>query len=297
MLGAEESLSPLLPSQLAVEHAQADVNGVRLHYVWRGEGEPVVLLHGFPETWWSWRHQVEPLARAGYRVIAPDLRGYGASDKRGPFDLDTLAADVRGLVRALGYERARIVGHDWGGAIAWELGARSPELCERLAVLCCPHPAAMRAALVSRPSLSQIKRSWYMGFFQLPWLPERMFTSQKARNVGRAIRGNALDRKNFAPEELAPFREAALLPGAASAMLGYYRDALPQLWRPSFAPVELPVLLVWAMQDMALGYDDLVPETLRWAPKAKVERIDGCGHFVQAERPEQLNQLLLRHLA
>jgi len=131
----------------------------------------VVLLHGFPEFWWSWRFQIAPLAAAGYRVVAPDLRGYNETERTGPYDLDTLSGDIASLIAHLGESRATIVGHDWGGAITWHLAAMRPDTCERAVVLNAPHPAVFGAVL--RHSLDQLRRSWYMFFFQLPWLPER----------------------------------------------------------------------------------------------------------------------------
>ena len=291
------------PDQLQVRHRFVDLPRLKLHLVEAGEGPLVLLLHGFPESWWSWRYQLEPLARAGYRVVAPDLRGYGESGRQGPYDLDTLAADVCALIDALGAEPAPVVvGHDWGGAVAWHLAAHRPEHCRRLAVLNCPHPARMREALLTRPRWSQLKRSWYMFFFGLPWLPEWLLTRDRAGGLVRVMRASAVDRTNFGLEELEPLRQAILAPGAASAMVGWYRAALwdglgHPLRPPRYPPIGCPSLLIWGLDDPALGFDDVVPGTEALAPGLAIERIPGCGHFVQAEQPERVNQLLLRFLA
>src|SRR5262249_25428634 len=131
------------PGDLPVSHRFELVNGLRYHYVELGEGPLLVLLHGFPESWWTWRHQLVTLANAGYRVIAPDQRGYAETDKKGPYDLDTLASDVAALITVAGAEKADVIGHDWGGAVAWHLASTRPECVRRLAVLSCPHPAQM----------------------------------------------------------------------------------------------------------------------------------------------------------
>ena len=270
-----------------------------MHYVEEGRGPLVVLLHDFPEFWWSWRHQIEPLARAGYRVIAPDQRGYNETDKQGPYDLDTLAADACALIEHAGERRAIVVGHDWGGAVAWHLAATRPEYCERLVVLNCPHPVMMRRALTG--NFRQMRKSWYMFFFLIPWLPEHWLLRNDAAIVARMIRAAAVDRSRFPREQLDRYREAMLKPGAASAAIGWYRQMLRRIFfgkKEKFrsSVITAPSLLIWAMNDVALGYEDLVPGTERYAPRLRIERIERCGHFVQNEAPERVNALLLEFL-
>lgn len=289
------------PADLKVMHHFVQLPSLRLHYVEAGQGPLVVLLHGFPESWWSWRYQFQALADAGFRVVAPDLRGYGETDKRGPFDLDTLAGDVCHLIESLGEKHARIVGHDWGGGVAWHLAGHRPEFCERLVVLNCPHPARMNEALLSKPSWAQLKKSWYFFFFQLPWVPEWLLTRRDAGNLVRMLKASSVDRSHFSPEELRPFREAIQRPGAATAMVNWYRTAVRDGFRrlgkgPASPPITCPALLVWGMQDPALGFDELVPGTEKWAPKLELEEIQGCGHFVQSERPAEVNRALVRFL-
>jgi epoxide hydrolase 4 len=286
-------------SDLEVAHRHVTVNGLRFHYVERGSGPLVVLLHGFPENWWSWRYQIAPLADAGFRVIVPDQRGYNETDKTGPFDLDTLASDVVALVRELGATKAHIVGHDWGGAVAWHLAAKHPAYVDKLAVLNCPHPARMLEAFRTRRS--QLKRSWYMFLFQIPLLPEFLLRRDRASLIVRVLQATAKDRSHFTPDELKPILEGAQAPGAMRAMVGWYRSAFRDALRRRFRPPEYPTIeketvLIWAMDDPTLGYDDLVPGTERYAPRLRVEAVEDCGHFVQAEQPKLVNVLLRRFL-
>lgn len=291
------------PSDLKVTHHFVELPKLRMHYVAAGpeSGPLTILLHGFPENWWSWRYQFDALANAGLRVIAPDLRGYGETGRDGPFDIDTLVGDVCHLIEALGQRNARIVGHDWGGALAWHLASKRPEFCERLVVLNCPHPVRMREALLQRPSWAQVKRSWYFFFFLVPMLPEWLLTKDDAGNTVRVLKGSSVHREHFSADELAPFREAIQRPGAAKAMVDWYRDIV---WRGLTRPFNPPVydditartLVIWGMKDTALGYDDLVPGTEKHVRQLTVEKIPDAGHFVQSERPERVNPPLISFL-
>ncbi len=296
-------MSTLTVDALSVTHQVVDLpTGLRMHFVAKGdERAPVVLLlHGFPETWWSWRHQIEPLAAAGYRVIAPDLRGYGETGTQGPYDLDTIVSDVCALLDTLGAKPARVVGHDWGGATAWHLASTRAEYCERLAVLNCPHPVLMRNAMVRGLKWRQLKKSWYMFFFQVPWLPEFLLTRNDAGEVVRMLRGVSVNKQHFSAEELRPFRDAIQRPGHAKAMVGWYRAAIRDgLRREPVMPTPYPgpAVLIWGLRDPALSFDDVVPGTEQMAPRLRVERLENAGHFVHAEQPEAVNERLLRFLA
>ena len=267
-------------------------------------GPLVLLLHGFPELSLSWRHQLPALGAAGLRAVAPDLRGYGRSGGReGPFDLRTLADDVAGLVAALGRTRAAVVGHDWGGAVAWGAALHRPEVVERLAVLDCPHPAALAHELRHNPR--QLRRSLYMLFFQLPWIPEWMLSRRGGEQVGRALRGGSHVRQAFSWEATRPYRQAFSDPAAARAALGYYRAAFRGfLSRRSrgAAPTRIaaPTLILWGRHDRFLGLETLAPARLApfFAPgnEPAVQIVEGAGHFLQNEAPEEVSAALVRFL-
>lgn len=291
----------MTPADLKVAHHFVTLPNLRLHYVEAGTGPLVVLLHGFPENWWSWRYQVQPLVDAGFRVVAPDLRGYGETEKHGPYDIDTLVGDVCHLIEALGETKAKIVGHDWGGALAWHLASKRPEFCERLVVMNCPHPVRMREALITKPAWKQVRRSYYFFVFLLPGFPEWFLTSDGAKNTVRTIKSSGFDRTHFSAEELEPFRVAIQRPGAARAMIGWYRDIVWSGLKKPFSPpvyddITAETLLIWGMQDPALGFAELVPGTERHAPRLTIEQIPGAGHFVQAEKPELVNPPLIAFL-
>src|SRR5579885_3573611 len=175
------------------QHGMLTTNGIRMHYVTQGEGPLVLLLHGFPEFWYSWRFQIPVLAEQGYRVVAPDLRGYNETEKpkRG-YDIPTLLRDIAGLIEGLGEQRAIIVGHDWGGVLAWQFAIDYPQMTTRLIIMNAPHPGAMLREMHTR---SQRRISWYIFFFQLPWLPVFFFKQKTAYEIGRMLRGAALQKE------------------------------------------------------------------------------------------------------
>lgn len=299
-----------------------ETNGVRLHCAIDGEGPLVILLHGFPECWYSWRHQLAALAPV-CRVVAPDLRGYNESD-RPPgveaYRTEILVEDVLGLVRAFGEQEATIVGHDWGGAIAWLFASRHPEATRRLAVLNCPHPAIMADHLRRNPR--QLLRSWYMFFFQIPWLPETLLGLNRAWAIANGIRRSAVQAHRFSDDDLERLRDAASRPGALRAAINYYRAmfrspeaqaGLPAWWRrflygdSTAAPdaprtvddwprIHCPTLLIWGEQDIALGRE-LVEGTERLiAAPFTLRLVPDAGHWVQQEQPEVVNAALLEFL-
>lgn len=282
-----------------LEDRFADVGtGVRLHYVEAGEGPLVVLLHGFPEFWWSWRHQIPVLAEAGFRVVAVDMRGYGQSDAPPSwrdYRMETLAADVAGLIEALGEERAFVVGHDWGAAVAWMVATLHPERVARLAILNVPHPDTMLRTL--RRSPRQLLHSWYMFFFQIPWLPEHLAGWLRRRfleAVYRDARPGA-----FTAEDLARYEEALLdSPGGLKGPIDYYRAALRQSPRRAqslFRPIPAPVLVIWGAQDRFLSEPMAQPDP-RWVPDVRVVKLPDASHWVQHDEPERVSTLLIEHL-
>ncbi len=218
-----------VPEQGPWTHGEATVNGVRLHYVEAGQGPLVLLLHGFPEFWYSWRHQLPALAGVGFRALAPDLRGYNTSDKPqgvGNYSLSTLAADVAGLARHVGAELATIVGHDWGSIIAWNIAAHYPALVDRLILLNSPPPAAFFRGL---RRFGQLRRSWYMFFFQLPWLPERTWRASGYRLLRKVLNRDPVHANAFTQEDIDCYIGALSRPGALTAAINYYRAAFRRI--------------------------------------------------------------------
>jgi pimeloyl-ACP methyl ester carboxylesterase len=306
---------------MALEHRMVETNGVRLHCAVDGAGPLVVLLHGFPESWYSWRHQIAALAPS-FRVVAPDMRGYNRSDKpRGiaAYALSELVADVRGLIEAFGEREAVIVGHDWGGAVAWTFAMDHPEATRRLVVMNCPHPAIFQQHL--RTNGRQLARSWYMFFFQLPWLPETLLGLRRARPIADAIRRSTVRGDSITAQDYEQIREAASQPGALRSAINYYRavfrspdsQAAWPAWLRRFVhgdrplprvretlddwpKIRCPTLVVWGENDVALGKElTLGMESLVAAP-LDVKYIPLCGHWVQQEQPTLVNQYLLDFL-
>ncbi len=281
-------------------HRTVERDGTRLHVVEAGTGPPVVLLHGFPETHRSWDLQVPALVSAGFCTLAVDLRGYGQSSRpRAGYDLPSLADDVAGVVRELGTGKVAVVGHDWGGAITWELCARHAELFDRAVILACPHPWLMLRAL--RRNLRQLRRSWYMFFFQLPRLPERWLSKNGGANLARMFRDRPPQTK--AEREILDAEVQALLEtDALPAALAYYRQVFRDNARALLtgaglrpAPLQLPVTLVWGQQDSCLG-TELIHGTNELVRHLHVHVVEDAGHFVHQERPDQVNALLVRAL-
>ena len=295
---------PVDPSAVLVDgpwrHRDVTASGLRFHVAEAGDpGDPLVLLlHGFPEFWWSWRHQLEALGSAGFHVVAPDLRGYGATDKppRG-YDLYTLSADVAGLVRALGARDAHVVGHDWGAALAWSTATLHPRVVTRLTTLSVPHPLLMARAL--RTSRPQQRSSSYMAFFQTPKVPEKRL--QQGDLVAELL--HRWGGPGFPDAETeARCREAMAIPAAAHCALEYYRWAFRSQLRPSGhrflrllqAGVRVPVTQVHgALDGCVLAATMLGAE--RWAHEGLTHvSVDDVGHFPHQEAPEQVTELLLR---
>ncbi|HWB09712.1 MAG TPA: alpha/beta hydrolase [Pirellulales bacterium] len=282
-----------------IDHRHVTANGLRFHVATAGpeEGPLVILLHGFPEPWFGWRHQIEPLAEAGFSVWAPDQRGYNLSDKPkgiAPYALRHLAADVAGLIGAAGRERATVVGHDWGGVVAWYLAAMQPDIVERAIILNVPQPAVMLQHLRRNPR--QMLRSWYVGFFQLPWLPEAWLSLQRGWPLARALRRTSRPG-TFSLEELDQYREAWSQPGAVASMVNWYRAGMRYSAREaSAAPVRVPTLLIWGARDVFLGREMAQP-SLDLCDNGRLEMIAEATHWVQHEEPQRVNQLISEFIA
>ena len=281
-----------------LSHRDVQAGDVRLHCVEAGAGPPVVLLHGFPEFWYSWRHQLPALAAAGYHAVAPDMRGYDRSEKPpgvGSYRPDLLARDVAELIRALGSERAVVVGHDWGGAVAWHFAMRHPDLLERLVILDAPHPERMARAL---RTFSQLRRSWYMLFFQLPWLPEAVLGARDFGLIRRTFRHDPVRPGALSEEDIDRYVEALSQPGARTGALNYYRAAFRDPRQALARPprIDHPVLLIWGGKDAYVPPELALPDT-ELVPNARVEVIPEASHWVQNDQPERVNARLLDFLA
>ena len=251
----------------------------------------VVFMHGFPELWWSWRHQLRAFAAAGFWAVAPDMRGYNESDKPkgvAHYEVEALAADIAGLVRALGRKTAIIVGHDWGAVVAWCLAEQHPSVVERLAILNVPHPVQMTRGL---RRLKQLRKSWYIFFFQLPWgIPERALAKDDYAFVRKTFEIDGFDGA-----DIVPYLDAIRTPGALTAAMSYYRAAIRRTLMgrpPKYVRIDCPVLVIWGDKDRHLGKEMATPPA-KLVPNARVEHIPDASHWVQNAAPERVNELLL----
>jgi len=279
-----------------IEHHYAQVNGVRLHYVESGEGPLVLLLHGFPDFWGGWRKQIKALSQAGFRVVAPDLRGYNLSSKpRGicNYSITHLVEDVVALIHHLGEEKAAVAGHDWGGIIAWHLAMRQPRYLSKLIILNAPHPATFAREL---RTWRQMRKSSYALFFQLPFLPERTIRARDFTLVKGVFRLDPINRRAFSRRDIDQEIEALSQPRALTSALNYYR-ALRCHPRRAFQAkrIETPTLLIWGEQDRYLGVQ-LTQGLERWVPHLQLERLPDASHWVHRDQPQRVNQLMIDFL-
>jgi pimeloyl-ACP methyl ester carboxylesterase len=292
------------PLMTTIKHGYANVNGIRLHYAETGSGDNlVILLHGFPEFWYSWRKQLIALS-AEFHAVAPDMRGYNLSDKPArieDYKIDKLADDVVGLMDHFGAAKAMIVGHDWGAGVAWAVAQKYPERVAKLAVLQVPILAAWRANL----TFKQFLRSWYMFFFQLPRVPEWLIRLRNLDALNKTFQERVGRKGSFTDEEVELYKEAARQPGALTAAINYYRaNVFDRFFSKRSAPstkgnrprVRVPTLFIYGEQDFAI-----IPETVKDLDKYidgeyRELRIPDSGHWVQNEAPEEVNNALLEFL-
>jgi epoxide hydrolase 4 len=285
------SLMPL--DGIEVRESYADVGDVTLHYVEAGEGPLVILLHGFPEFWFGWRLQIAPLAAAGFHVVAPDTRGYNLSSRPedvSAYDVGLLAEDIRGLIHKLGASSAMLVGHDWGGTIAWTMAMNHPEVVDRLVILNAAHPRKLQEGL-HHPG--QLRRSWYFFFFAIPGLPEDVV---HARNwhFFRHFLHDA--NPTYTPEEIERYVEAWGQPGAAAGMINYYRSSVKESSAQAKAehpPITAPTLVIWGEQDSYLSETLAEPEHDDVPNLDRVERLKDASHWVHHDQADRVNQLLI----
>jgi pimeloyl-ACP methyl ester carboxylesterase len=297
---------PKIPRPEPWQHRFVEANGLRFHVVIAGPAGGVrsrglvLLLHGFPEFWYSWRRQIPAMAAAGFDVAAPDLRGYNDSDKPDGIEayrITNVVEDVAGIIRALGHERACIVGHDWGGAAAYAFAMLHPEMTDRLCVLNSPHPASFSREL-QRGNIEQLKKSWYMFFFQLPDAPERLLAADNFRILKGMLAGSAR-KGTFGPADLARYAEAFAKPGALRSAINWYRAAfrggLPSV--RELPKIAAPTLIIWGDRDFALGKELTRGMRGYFSGAFRIAYLPGVSHWVQQEAPARVNALLTRFLA
>ena len=280
----------------ALEFRDVQAAGVRLHVALAGPGRGplVILLHGFPEFWYAWRRQIEPLAAGGLRVAAPDQRGYGLSDKPRSirdYGLDVLADDVLALASALGHERFSIVGHDWGGVVAWQLAARHPERIERMVILNAPHPATVLRHALHHPT--QLLRSSYVAFFQVPVIPEIALRMNDFAGLSMALTESSAPG-TFDQEDLRRYKEAWSEDRALTSMLNWYRAAPTAT--PSRNRITVPVRVIWGDKDSALE-KGLAEEGAACCDRAEVVHVEHATHWVHHEEPALVGKLLAEFVA
>jgi len=275
-----------------------EANGLSFTIDEAGDGDDVALfLHGFPESRHSWRFQLPLLASLGWRAVAPDLRGYGDSSRpkgAANYRVETLTDDVAAIFDALGAKRRLLIAHDWGAVIAWVFAQRKLRHLDGLVIMNVPHPAVFAKEL-RRKGSKQPGRSWYVMFFQIPWLPEKALTARGAQGIVRAFRDMAVDKTRFTDADLEPYRVNALKPGAMTAMINYYRGNFASGLKPwsdaDQPPIAVPTLMVWGEEDAALGIE-LTEGYEPYVNDLTLERLPGVSHWVQQEAPEAVNARL-----
>lgn len=278
-------------------HKYYQVKNVQLHVVEAGnrEGEILLLLHGFPEFWWGWRHQISYFVEKGYRVVMPDQRGYNLSSRpagKEQYKMEELSSDIALLIPQLNREKVYLAGHDWGGAVAWAIAIRYPQLLHKLIVLNLPHPQVMKHYL--RTSLQQILRSSYIGFFQIPFLPEALLSLFDYKLLERSMQTSSAPN-TFSQQDMLRYKQAWKKSGALKSMLNWYRAAL-------FGTLELdktvttPTLLVWGKQDQFLSYQ-MARSSIEMCENGRLIIIEDATHWLHHEKAEQVNKLLFEFMS
>jgi len=282
------------PVPSPIEELLFQNGGVTLHAIASGpkEGPVAILLHGFPEFWYGWRKQIEPLASAGFRVIVPDQRGYNLSSK--PFSIAAyaipeLVSDVIAIADQLGQRKIFLAGHDWGAAVAWSAALLQPERVAKLVILNVPHPSVMRRYIFTRPR--QMLRSWYMFLFQIPWLPEAVFSAFDFRAGARALQGSSR-QGTFSSDDLAQYRAAWSQPGALTAMINWYRAAFRHRVKFPDKTVHVLTRILWGERDQFL-MAEMARESLAYCTNGELYTVAEATHWIQYEEPDRVSQLLI----
>eukprot|EP00128_Syssomonas_multiformis_P013424 Colp12_sorted_trinity150504_noHs@34235 len=274
------------------EHGYANANGIKFHYVQKGDGPLVLLLHGFPEFWYSWRFQLKGLS-AKNKVVAVDLRGYGETSRpkgKNEYAMEKLVADIAALIPALGYRKCTLIGHDWGGLIAWNVANTHPNLLERLVIMNLPHPKTFQM------SLKQFLASWYIFFFQLPLLPEIMLLSEDYKFASLAFRGKkggVVNKDTFTNEDVEAYKWALSRSGTLTSVINYYRNMFDNhtKWRP----ISVPTLLIHGVNDYFID-SQIVEAAKQHVTNIEIVKIPNCSHWVQNDAHAKVNQLVLKFL-
>jgi len=279
---------------MTIHFESISTNGIRLHTALAGpeNGEPVFLLHGFPDAWFGWEAQISPLVEAGFRVIVPDQRGYNLSDKpkgASSYQMDTLVNDILGLADMLGYESFYLAGHDFGAMVSWNLAMRYPKRLKRLAIANVPHPAVMQSYLRTHPS--QVLKSWYAFFFQLPGLPERVVRANNWQFLISAM------PDDFTTKEKDRYREAWSQPDAMTSMINWYRASLRQLQLTTVSSkIRVPTLVLWGQKDPHISYE-MAPLSVDLCEAGRLVTFEDATHWVMHDKPIEVSQLLIEHFS
>jgi len=279
---------------MTIRFEHLPTNGIHLHTALAGpeDGEPVFLLHGFPDAWFGWEAQIGPLAEAGFRVIVPDQRGYNLSDKPkgvASYQMDNLVADILGLADALGYERFYLAGHDFGAIVSWNLAMRSPERIKRLAIANVPHPTVMGKYLRTHPA--QMLKSWYAFFFQLPGLPERVVRANHWQTLISAM------PDDFNEEERDRYREAWSQPEAITSMINWYRASLRQMGKSTRSPqIQVPTLILWGQQDPHISYE-MALLSVDLCKEGRLVTFEDATHWVLHDKSKEVSQNLVEYFS
>ncbi|MEM9500867.1 MAG: alpha/beta hydrolase [Pseudomonadota bacterium] len=288
----DASWIPEVSSGISTDWVEA--NGLTFEVATAGEGDHLALmLHGFPELHYSWRHQMPLLAQMGYRVWAPNMRGYGATSRpegTGAYRLRTLAEDVAALIDASGAGEVTLIAHDWGAIVAWYFAILEIRPLAQLVIMNVPHP---RCARREARHWRQLRKSWYIFFFQLPWFPEAVLGRDGAAPIGKLFADTTVNSHLFDNTVREMYRAAAARPGALSAMFNYYRALLrrPDARDVGRGLVKVPTLIVWGEQDLAIDIH-CIDGTEDYVPDLTVRRLPDASHWVQQDAPEEVNAIL-----
>ena len=279
--------------QIGLIHKTALINDLNFHYVEAGEGPLVILLHGFPEFWYSWRHQIPVLVEEGYRVVAPDMRGYNLTDspsRVSEYKIDLLASDIAALIQHVGEQKAHLVGHDWGAAVAWHTAMRYPDSINQLAILNGPHPKVFERG-IWRPS--QLIKSWYMFFFQIPFIPEWFTAKRYSKFMHKISNKHYVNRGKLNSSDISVYSNVFKNRKDLRGPINYYRAVFrnPFSSKKSMSVINAKTLVIWGRKDRHLGIKLAEPKS-RDVPDCRVEYLN-ASHWVQQDQHSEVNKLLI----